>query len=127
MQIIDYIAYLKPLVLITHSHIIATIIARTTSNTRHLFNSEIVSISSFHPFYIDHPNIWRYYKEIQEVYRNSNFKFIHSFDISKSVNYAVRKRIILSLNEFVYLEIILVKQEYFDNIFQYYCKHNWLL
>ena len=127
VEVIDYITYLKPLVLITHHHIIATIIARATSNSQHLFDSEIVSISSFRPFYIDQQHIWRYYKEIHEIYRNNNFKFIQSFDISKSINYGVRKRIILSLNEFVYLEIILVKEKYFENIFQYYSGHNELL
>ena len=124
LQVIDYIQYLKPLVLITGQSIIATIVARAINSTQHLFNSEIVSIGEFRPFYNNQSNHWQYIKETKELSRNHNFKFFHQYDLYKSVNYQVRQRIVITLNQFVHLEIILVKQSYFEEIIQYYSHYN---
>ena len=127
VRIINYIDYLLPLTSITGRSIITTLIARATSDTQHILDSELVSIGEFRPFYWDHPHCWRYYKETRELYRNNNFKSIHNYNLFKSVNYKVQQRVVLSLNQFVYLEIILVKKRYFQDIVQYYSDHNQYL
>ena len=119
-KIIDYIHYLRPLTKITKRDIICTIIARKEFCTQHILATEIVSIGEFRPFYIEDNQIWRYYKETKEAYRNHNFKYFHHYDLYKSINYHVQKRFILSLNQFIQLEIIIVKDKYFIDISQYY-------
>ena len=124
LQLIDYIQYLKPLYLITGQSIIATIVVRAKNSTQHLFNSEIVSIGEFRPFYNNQSNHWQYIKETKELLRNHTFKFFHQYDLYKSVNYQVRQRVVITLNSFVHLEIILVKQSFFQDIIQYYSQYN---
>ena len=127
VEIIDFIEYLTPLIRIRKNPIISTIIARTESSTQHLLRAEIISIGEFRPFYLDNKHIWRYYKETKEAYRNHKFKYIHHFELFKSINYQVQKRFVISLNKFVYLEIIIVKQNYFIDIQQYYSGQNQLV
>ena len=124
IKIIHYIDYLKPLTRITKRNIICTIIARKEFSTQHILATEIVSIGEFRPFYIENKNIWRYYKETKEAYRNHNFKYFHHYDLYKSINYHVQKRVILSLNQYIHLEIIIVKHNYFIDINQYYSGQN---
>ena len=120
IKIINYIEYLTPLTKITRQTIICTIIARKEFCTQHILASEVVSIGEFRPFYIENQQVWRYYKETKEVYRNQSFKYFHHYDLYKSINYNVQKRLILSLNQFIYLEIIIVKNNYFRDINRYY-------
>ena len=127
VKIIDFIEYLSPLTRIRKNPIISTIVARTELSTQHLLHAEIISIGEFRPFYSENKNIWRYYKETQEAYRNHKFKYFHHFDLYKSINYQVQKRVVLTLNKFVYLEIIIVKQNYFVDIEQYYSGQNQLI
>ena len=110
IKIINYIDYLAPLAKISKSYIICTIIARKGFSTQHLLEAEIVS----------NKQLWRYYKETKEAYRNHNFKYFHHFDLYKAINYHVQKRLILSLNQFIHLEIVIVKHNYFIDINQYY-------
>ena len=126
VEIIDYIEYLSPLLSIRKNCIIGTIIARTESSTQHLLQAEIISIGEFRPFYLDNKHIWRYYKETKEAYRNNRFKYFHYFDLFKSINYKVQKRVVTTLNKFVYLKIIIVKRNYFIDIEQYYSGQNQL-
>ena len=120
IKIIDYIDYLLPLTRIIKTPIISTVIARTDINTQHILESEIVSIGEFRPIYFENKKFWRYYKETTEVYRNHKFKYIHQYDIFKSINYKVQKRFILSVNQFVYIEVIVVKPNYFIDIIPFY-------
>ena len=120
VNIINYIDYLIPLTQVTKSTIISTIVARTNSHTQHILESEIVSIGEFRPIYFENKNFWRYYKETKELYRNHIFKHVHQYDLYKSINYRVHKRFILSLNQFVFLEIVIVKPNYFTDIIPFY-------
>ena len=120
IRINNYIEYLIPLTKITKRPIISTIIARKEFCTQHILAAEIVSIGEFRPFYIENKQIWRYYKETKEAYRNHKFKYFHHYELYKAINYRVQQRVILSLNRFIYLEIIIVKDNYFVDINQYY-------
>ena len=120
IQINNYIDYLIPLSKITKRNIISTIIARKDFSTQHILTAEIISIGEFRPFYLENKHIWRYYKETKEAYRNHKFKYFHHYDLFKSINYHVQQRVILSLSRFIYLEIIIVKDNYFVDINQYY-------
>ena len=61
------------------------------------------------------------------MYRNHKFKYIHQYDLYKSINYRVYKRFILSLNQFVFLEIIIVKPNYFIDILPFYSGQHQLI
>ena len=65
---------------------------------------------------------WWYQKFIQEAYRAVGFEYYHYSELFKAVNYKVQKRIILSLSEFLRLEVILTKLNYFRNIDYYYTR-----
>ena len=128
LTIFDYIQYLIPITIITSQSIIATIIARDTTDTQRIFDFEIVSIGEFRTFYQDTiTQHWRYYKETQELHRGINFQFYHNYDLFKAINYRVEKRIILKLNHFVHLEIVCIKKNYFRDIDKYYSEYNQLL
>ena len=128
LTILDYIQYINPLVRITSHSIIGTILARETTATRPLFDFEIISIGAFRTFYQDTDGKhWRYYKETQEIQRGTNFQFFHNYDLFKAINYRVKKRIILTLNHFVHLEIVVIKKNYFEDINTYYSEYNQLL
>ena len=124
LLIIDYIKYLSPLAIATSQSIISTVVARAKGNTQHILNSEIVSIGEFRSFHNNQSDHWHYLKETKESYRNRQFRFFHTYDIYKSVNYQVRQRIVINLNKYLHLEIILVKQNYFNEIVQYYSQYN---
>ena len=124
LSIIDYIKFLSPLAKVTSQSIISTIVARAKVNTQHLLNSEIVSIGEFRPFHNNNSKNWHYLKETKETYRNCQFRFFHTYDIYKSVNYQVQQRTIVTLNKYLRLEIILVKENYFNEIIQYYSEYN---
>ena len=128
LTVFDYIKYLSPLIEITKHSIISTIIARTKFTNYNLFESEIVSIGEFRPFHTNNNcRDWRYRKETQEIARNIEFQFFHYYDLFKAINYQVRQRIILQLSKLVFLEIVIVKENYFEDIKKYYSGQNQLL
>ena len=128
LTIFDYITYLDPLIKITKHSIISTIVARTKFVNCNPFDSEIVSIGEFRSFYTNNNcRDWRYRKETQEIYRNIEFQFYHCYDLFKAINYQVRQRIILQLSQLVFLEIVIVKENYFEDIQKYYSEQNQLL
>ena len=128
LVVFDYIQYLLPLIKITSNLIISTIVARAEKDSPDLLYSEIISIGDFRPFYLDNNNgDWRYQKETQELNRGIEFQFYHNYDIFKAINYKVQQRVILQLSHFVYLEIIIIKRNYFHDIRKYYSSQNQLL
>ena len=128
LRVFDYITYLNPLIKITKDSIISTVIARNKFPNCNPIESEIVSIGEFRPFYTNNNcSDWRYHKETQEIYRNFEFQFYHYYDLFKAINYQVRQRIILQLSQLVFLEIVIVKENYFEDIKKYYSGQNQLL
>ena len=128
LRIFDYIEYLIPLIQVTGNSIIGTIIARETKINQELLDSEIVSIGEFRTFYQSRDNNhWRYYKETQEIQRGIDFQFYHNYDLFKAINYQVKRRLVLKLSHFVHLEIVIIKQNYFKDIRDYYTQQNQLI
>ena len=104
LSVFNYIQYLIPLI-------------KITSN----------SIISYYCYLDNNCRDWRYQKETQELYRGIEFQFYHNYDIFKAINYKVQQRVILQLSQFVYLEIVIIKQKYFQDIRGYYSGQNQLL
>ena len=128
LTVFNYVQYLIPLIKITSKSIISTIVARVEKNSPELLGAEIISVGEFRQFYLDNNCCdWRYQKETQELYRWIEFQFYHNYDIFKAVNYKVQQRVILQLSQFVYLEIVIIKQKYFQDIREYYLGQNQLL
>ena len=127
-RIFDYIQYLTPLIQVTGHSIVATIIAREATINQEILESEIVSIGEFRTFYQEKDNTnWRYYKETQEIHRGIDFQFYHNYDLFKAINYKVKRRLVLKLSHFVFLEIVIIKKNYFKDISDYYSEQNQLI
>ena len=119
--VINYIDYIRPLLSITSQKLIATVVARLDYSELSILKADIVSISEFRKLYTTRNNrYWWYQKILTEQYRAKGFEHYHKDEIFKAINYKQTKRVVLALDNYVYLEIIIVKINYFRDIDRYY-------